>query len=124
MLAPVLRKLGFGRCREVTFGKMGDTTTGAIEPAQNVEQGRFAAARRAKQHDEFSAVDGQVHIAQRIDPHLSHLIGFAQTFGREDGGPTRRDDGLIMRGRAGKGHGLGLRGGCFQLALCHSSAGR
>jgi hypothetical protein len=46
-----------------------------VEPAENVEQGRFAATRRPEQHDQLALVERRIGARQRahldIDSHES-----------------------------------------------------
>src|SRR4029077_1192858 len=61
-------------------------TTGArfIEAAEDVHEGRLAAAAGAHDGDEFAAVDLDVHAAQGVDPVVPHLVIFVQLFDAEN----------------------------------------
>jgi hypothetical protein len=50
----------------------------AVEPAQDVEQGRLAAARGPEQHQDLAFMDVEIDAAQRRDLALAHAIGLGQ----------------------------------------------
>ena len=56
-----------------------------VEPAENVEQRRFAAARGPEQHDEFARVKVQIDAAQRVHLDLAHAIDLGEPARFEDG---------------------------------------
>ena len=56
-----------------------------VEPAEDVEQRRLAAARRPEQHDELAAVEIQVDRAQRVHLDLAHAVDLLDPTGLEDG---------------------------------------
>jgi hypothetical protein len=45
-----------------------------VEPTKDVQQCRFAAARRAKQYNEFTLVKLEVDASQGVDRDFTHLI--------------------------------------------------
>ena len=67
------------------FARQGDLAGGgAIQPAEEVEQRRFAAARRPHDGYEFSFGDLEIQAGQRVDAHGAHLVLFAQTLRLEN----------------------------------------
>jgi hypothetical protein len=57
---------------------------GTVQPAENVEQRRLAAARRTQQHDELAAPDLQVDVAQCVDPQVAAAVHLRQAMDPED----------------------------------------
>ena len=58
---------------------------GHIQPAQNVQQGGLAAARRPQHHHQLAALQRQIHPAQRAHLHIAHVIGLGQPLRPENG---------------------------------------
>ena len=56
-----------------------------VQPAQNVEQGRFTTARCAEQHHELASVQLQVHAPQGMHLDLTHAVHLGDAVYREDG---------------------------------------
>ena len=57
-----------------------------VERAENVEQGRLPAARRAEKHHELSLVERHVHAPQGVHLDVAHLVHLAHILGGENGG--------------------------------------
>lgn len=58
---------------------------GAVEAAEEVEEGGFAGTGGADKCDTFAAADGEVEITEDGDGSAGGLIGFFQTFDADDG---------------------------------------
>ncbi len=101
------RQLGFlGRAQVVAL-TLHLTAAGSVQPAQDVEQGRFAAARGPQQHHELARVQVEVDAAQRLHLHLAHGVVFAQ------GARTKYRFGCCSHGRHDK-----VRPVIFRWSLC------
>ena len=64
---------------------------GALHPGENLDQGRLAAAVLAGQADDLARLDGEAHLAQRLDAGIR--LGNAVELD-ERGGRHRSDSGL------------------------------
>ena len=51
---------------------------GHVQPAQNVQQGRFAAARRPQHDDKFARAQFQIDAAQGMHLDIAHAIHLGQ----------------------------------------------
>ena len=76
--APVLGQRRFASRAQVLLAEHDLTGAGGIEPAQDVEQGRLAAAGGAQQHDEFAAGNVQVDFVQGAHGNVAAAVGLAQ----------------------------------------------
>ena len=77
----VAGQLPFRGLHQVVIEVVDGTAGGRIQSAQDVQQGRFTAARRAEQHHQFAVVQIQVHPAQSLDLDLAHLVDLGQPCG-------------------------------------------
>ena len=57
------------------------TAGGHVQPAEYVEQRRFAATRCAQQNQQLADANVQINLAQRVHADLSHVIGLGQAAG-------------------------------------------
>ena len=108
--APVGGQLGLARPAQVLLAEQHRARSGGIESAQDVEQGRLAAARGAQQDDELAAPDLQVDLAQGLDGEFAAAIGLAQSV-----------DAKHRRRRGGGGEGVVVAGGVqalLQAGVC------
>ena len=90
MLAPIGGEFALAGSRQQMVGKAHFPGCWHIEPTQDVEQRRLAAARCAEQHHEFAAVDFQVDIAQRVNLDLAAAVDLGQAASGEDHLTNRR----------------------------------
>ena len=126
MLAPVGREGGLTGAREPLVGKPDLARAGHIQPAQNVQQGGFAAARSPQQNDEFALHNVQVHIVQRMHLDRTGTVGFAP-LGAEDCGCARApwtwapSDGKAWEAAAGAWKDSGM---ALQCACCLTGVNR
>jgi hypothetical protein len=67
-----------------------------IESAQNIEQGRFAAAGRAEQHHQLAAKEIEVDATQRLHRDFTHVVSLGEAACDED-----------RMGGGGRSHGCG-----------------
>ena len=56
---------------------------GHIQPAEDVQQRRFAAARRPQNHHELARMEFEVDAAQRMHLHLTHPVDAGDALGTE-----------------------------------------
>ena len=70
-----------------------------VDAAENVEQGRLAAARRPEQHDDLALEDRQVDAAQRLDLGFAGAIDLGEALCQE-GGPAVRPWRFACHARA------------------------
>ncbi len=84
VLAPVARERGLVGEREIVIAVVHVAAGRHVEPAEDVEQRRFAAARRAEQHDELALVEVEVDPAERDDVDLAHPVDLRQASRAED----------------------------------------
>ena len=90
MLAPVARQFRVVGVDEIVVAPHRLAGRGRIEPAENIEQRRFAGARRPQQHDEFALVDVEVDVAKRMHRDLAHDIDLRQPARAEHYDPAGR----------------------------------
>ena len=55
-----------------------------VEAAEDVQQGRLAAARGTEKDDEFARVEIEIDAAQRVDLHLAHAVDLGDAVHVED----------------------------------------
>jgi hypothetical protein len=55
-----------------------------VEPAEDVEQRRFAAAGRPEQHHQLSVEEREIHARERAHHDLAHHVGLGQALRDED----------------------------------------
>jgi hypothetical protein len=65
-----------------------------VEPAQDVEERRLAAARGAEEDDELAGTDVEVDLAQGPDLDLAGAVGLGQAPARKTGTPARPASGV------------------------------
>src|SRR5690606_22078580 len=94
--ATVLRQATVVRGREVLVAVPERAGGRAIEPAEDVQEGRLAAPRRAEKDHELPWGEAHVHRPQRVHTHASHLVDLGDPTGFEE--------------RAGRGHRLWISG--------------
>src|SRR5262245_4199220 len=61
-----------------------------VQPAEDVEQGGFAAARRAEQDDKFPLVKVEIDAAQGVHLDFTHAVYLGDPAGLENRLPCRR----------------------------------
>lgn len=61
------------------------TRGGFVEESDDIEEGGFAAAGGAHDHDEFAAFDGEIEVAKSIVFGIAETIAFTQAFELDDG---------------------------------------
>ena len=84
MLAPEARQPGIASIGQV-FAVVPDmAAAGHVQPAQNIEQGRFPTARRPKQNNEFPCAQFQVDASQGMHLDIAHAVDLRQTLRPED----------------------------------------
>jgi hypothetical protein len=64
----------FGRVRQILIAARELPRRRDIQPAQDVEQRRLAAAGRAEQDDQLAAMELEVHAAKRAHQDVAHAI--------------------------------------------------
>jgi hypothetical protein len=78
VIAPVLGQFAFAGGGQVVVAPECLAAGGRVQAAEDVEQGRFPAARGPQQHDELALVDLDVQRAQRRHFHFSHVVSLGQ----------------------------------------------
>ena len=86
VLAAKTREFGFGRAGQHVVEITHLAAAGRIEPAEDIQQRGFAAARRAEQHHQFTTIEREIDAAQRMHLDLAHAIDLGQSVGDENGG--------------------------------------
>src|SRR5690625_32000 len=74
VVASVIRQSRFVGVGEVDVAVHDAAAAGRIEAAEDVEEGGFAAARGAEQHDEFARVEVEIDAPQRVHLDLTHIV--------------------------------------------------
>jgi phosphoglycerate dehydrogenase-like enzyme len=82
VLAPKARELGLVGAGEVVVLEAQLAGLGDVEPAEDVEQRRLAAARWAEEHDELARADLEVHAAQRVHLGFAHAVDLGEARAR------------------------------------------
>ncbi len=85
-----------------------------VEPAEDLEEGRLARARRAHQGDELAGLDRERDAAQCLDALRTEWVGLGQLACLEDGGHGRQCSGGCEHPgpRRSSGAAGRLRGAC------------
>ena len=91
------RALGIGKPREIRAFNDDAARGRPGQPAQNIKQSGFAAARRPHHAHESPTLDCERHSAQRRHFHAAHAIGFGEILSLDDGGHQKL---LILRSRS------------------------
>ena len=81
--AAIERQRPVGHVRQLPGPEPGAARTRLVQPAQDVHQGRFAAARSPQQDDERTASDTQRHAPQGMNLDLAHAVDLGQLLGPE-----------------------------------------
>jgi len=89
---------------------------GRVQPAQDVQQRRLAAARWAEHHHELAAAQLQVDAAQRLHLDIAHGVDLGQPLGAEDDLALRRIVHAVML--AGAEGRFDEDWNCFQNNSC------
>ena len=91
VLAPEARQLRLVRAAEVVVEEVGLAARRDVESAQDVQQGRLAAARGPQEHDELRGVDVEIDPAQRVHLDLAEPVHL-----REAARDQHRRSGLFV----------------------------
>ena len=84
MLAPEARQPSVSGMRQV-FAVVPDmTAAGHVQPAQNIEQGRFPTARRPKQNNELPCAQLQIDASQGVHLDIAHAVNLRQALRPKD----------------------------------------
>ena len=84
VLPPVARERGLVGVRQIVVLECDRARARRIEPAQDVEQRRLAAARGPEQDDELAGADVEVDAAQRVHLGLAHAVRLGKGARGED----------------------------------------
>ena len=84
MIAPIVGQLALAGAGEIATAIEHVPGGRRIEAAEDVQQGRFAAAGRAEQHHQFAAVQIEVDAAQRLHLDLAHGVDLGDVVDVED----------------------------------------
>ncbi len=84
VLAPVASELFVTGAVQFMISKMCAAGRGPVQPAENVQQGGFAAARRAQQHDELAGINIEIDVLQRTHLGITSDIALAECACLED----------------------------------------
>jgi hypothetical protein len=66
MFATIARQFAVAGISEIVIAEAHAAGAGAVEAAENVEQGRLAGSRRAEQHRQFSIIEVDIETTQRL----------------------------------------------------------
>ena len=106
VLAAVLREGAIVRGDEVVIAKPDHAARGRVEAAENVQQRRFAAARRTENDDELALEEVEVHALEGEHVYFSHVVCLLEA-SRVEHGPSRLDETatlVVQRRNQGCGH--------------------
>src|SRR5690606_22804593 len=81
--APVGGEFALARMGEFFAAKEQAAVTGAVQAAEDIQERGFAAARSAKQHDQFPLRQLEIHAAQRMYRAVAAAVDLGQSFGAE-----------------------------------------
>jgi len=84
LLAPVSGQIAIAEAGQLQFLEEKPAARGMVEPAHDVEERRFPAARRTKKHDDLAALYLEIHAAQRFHRHLPRVVGLGQRASSKD----------------------------------------
>jgi hypothetical protein len=101
VLAPVGGERGLAGAVQALLAEVQRALARHVQPAQDVQQRRLAAARGAEQHDEFTAAHVQVDVVQRAHRDLAGAVGLGEGAGAEERLVIGGGHGLVCRGRGG-----------------------
>ena len=79
VLAAKHGQLAFARIRQVMIIEREFAVGRRVEPAEDVEKSRFAAARRSQQHDEFAGPEFEVDPPERLYFHAAGMVDLGQS---------------------------------------------
>src|SRR5690606_14148091 len=82
--APVFRQLAVAEAGDLLVAEEDLAFGDGVESAEDVDERRLAAARRADQHDEFAGLDLDVDAAQRLHLDLSGAVDLGHSLGGVD----------------------------------------
>src|SRR5690606_21800674 len=88
--APIERELPLRRVREVLAAEQEPARRRAVEPAEDIEERRFAAARRALEHDELALGDREIDAPKRVHGARAAAVDLGQ--------PLRLEAEVLVRG--------------------------
>ena len=85
MIAAVFGQFAFCRLDQIISTINHMAACRFVQTAQDIQQRRFAAARSAEQHDQFSLIQIEIDTAQGMNRSFTHLINLGNAARLKDG---------------------------------------
>src|SRR5204862_3539694 len=81
---PELDQRIVGQRRQLALGDAHRSAVDAIEPAKRVQQRALPYAGRADDGEHLAVLDGEVEIAQHVNPLRAHLVILVEAFDTDE----------------------------------------